>query len=353
MIRQKRNRHVFRPAHQAGLSIVEIMVALLISSILLLGVVTIFSSTRQTYDVQQSLSRIQENGRFAQYFLQSEIRMAGFQGCSRFVSTAVKADPPPEDFFDGIDRPIFGEISTGGDAVEGTEVIYIRRAGATGIRLTGNMSGDNANIQVTDNRADFKAGDYLFIADCSNADLFRATNVSNETQGSTRLTIAHSSSMNTPLPGKSNANSLSKAYGEDAEVMRFESIRLFIRDTGRVDRDGEPILALARERLVGSGSSPQVVVEDLVEGIETMRAQYGVDTNGNGRINAFRTADQLNGADWEDVVTVRVAMVMRSERDRVVPESQTFRFNGAEVTPNDRRLRQVFDTTVTVRNRTR
>ncbi len=67
-----------KPARQRGLTLIEIMVALLIGSFLLAGVLQIFIVNKQTYRVQENLSRMQENGRFALDYLNRYIRLAGY-----------------------------------------------------------------------------------------------------------------------------------------------------------------------------------------------------------------------------------------------------------------------------------
>ncbi|MCC7220470.1 MAG: PilW family protein [Candidatus Contendobacter sp.] len=63
---------------QRGLTLIEIMVALLIGVFLLAGVIQIFIVNKQTYRVQENLSRMQENGRFAIDYLNHYIRLAGY-----------------------------------------------------------------------------------------------------------------------------------------------------------------------------------------------------------------------------------------------------------------------------------
>jgi type IV pilus assembly protein PilW len=67
--------------YQTGMTLIEIMIALLIGAFLLGGVLQIFIGSKQTYRMQQNLSRLQENGRFAMSFLAKDIRMAGYWGC--------------------------------------------------------------------------------------------------------------------------------------------------------------------------------------------------------------------------------------------------------------------------------
>jgi type IV pilus assembly protein PilW len=71
---------------QSGISLIEIMIALLIGLFLLDGVLQLFSSAQQTYRMQSNLARLQENGRFALDFLERDIRMAGYWGCMSSTS---------------------------------------------------------------------------------------------------------------------------------------------------------------------------------------------------------------------------------------------------------------------------
>ena len=77
-----------RPTHhlQRGLTLTEILVALVISTILMAGVFTIMSSSKRTYALQNELSELQENARFVMDEFSWEIRMAGYLGCSSVIS---------------------------------------------------------------------------------------------------------------------------------------------------------------------------------------------------------------------------------------------------------------------------
>jgi type IV pilus assembly protein PilW len=66
---------------QLGMTLIEIMIALLIGAFLLGGVMQIFVSSQQTNRMQENLSRLQENGRFALEFISKDIRRAGYWGC--------------------------------------------------------------------------------------------------------------------------------------------------------------------------------------------------------------------------------------------------------------------------------
>ncbi len=78
--------------NQRGISMVEIMIGLLISSILIGGVVQIFASNKQTYHLQDELSRVQESGRIAMEILQRSIRGAGFDNVTGAFVPATTID---------------------------------------------------------------------------------------------------------------------------------------------------------------------------------------------------------------------------------------------------------------------
>ena len=66
-----------------GFGVIELMVAVAISLLLLAGVVAIFVSSKNSYETNERLSRIQENGRFALNTIMTDLRASGFVGCAR------------------------------------------------------------------------------------------------------------------------------------------------------------------------------------------------------------------------------------------------------------------------------
>jgi len=63
---------------QRGISLVEILVALVLGLVLMGGIIQLLIGSKQTYRFYDALSRIQENGRFALEAMARDIRMAGF-----------------------------------------------------------------------------------------------------------------------------------------------------------------------------------------------------------------------------------------------------------------------------------
>ncbi len=338
--------------NQKGFTLIEIMVAVVVSLILLSGVVQIFMSTKQTYKFGEAVSRMQESGRFAINMLTRDIRMAGYQGCADLSSIPANiiANNPPV--------TSFGTEAIGGWEYTGTwapttpaqpaaitslvksntDVITIKRASATSMQLTGNLLVENANIQLASNPIGVVANDVLFISDCTNADIFRATNVSN---GGT-VTIAHSNSANT-------TNKLSKAYGADARVYAFTDSIYFIGISGRTNRRGQTVYALFRRNVSGT-------IDELVEGVENMQILYGERAD-NGNIR-YVSADNAT-LNMTQVVSIRIALLVHSiEPVNNTNDATVYNLAGTNIGTSgtvthasDKRIRRVFITTVKLRNR--
>lgn len=77
----------YRKYKQSGLTLVELMVALLIGSILLAGLMSLFLATRQTQQTRQHLNEIADNARFFTEFIAHDVRMAGYQNADCSISS--------------------------------------------------------------------------------------------------------------------------------------------------------------------------------------------------------------------------------------------------------------------------
>ncbi len=126
----------FNKKQQLGLTLVELMIAMVIGLVLVGGVIQIFVANNQTYRVTENMSRVQENGRFVLDNLGKIVRLAGFQGNTEaapdnsFPSTTFTAPEPAVVFaarqvISGTD----GGVS-GGGALDPSDVLFVRFRGA-------------------------------------------------------------------------------------------------------------------------------------------------------------------------------------------------------------------------------
>ena len=67
---------------QQGMGLVELLVWMAISLLIISVIGVVYANTKQLTRVNDTVSRLQENGRFVIHLLDHDIRMAGFRGCN-------------------------------------------------------------------------------------------------------------------------------------------------------------------------------------------------------------------------------------------------------------------------------
>ncbi|ROM65481.1 pilus assembly protein PilW [Pseudomonas brassicacearum] len=80
-----------RSRHCRGFGLIELMIALVLSLIVVLGVVQIFIAAKNTYISQGAAAVIQEDARFALSKMVQELRMVGMFGCLGTITDASTA----------------------------------------------------------------------------------------------------------------------------------------------------------------------------------------------------------------------------------------------------------------------
>lgn len=332
------------PKRQTGLTLVELLVATTLSLVLLSGVLLVFSANKTTYKMQTGLGTLQENGRYAMRQLTSDLQLAGFGGClsphigPRVVTLA--SSPPPYltkfaegEFFDGRNDETGTHTYDGRAMLTGTDSIEIRGPLRSNVSFVAGETLTSGNIEILGDSSGFATDEYLVIADCAGADIFKATAV---TPSGSNTEIAHGSSGNTQ-------DTLSRRFGADAVVMEFTTLTYFVGNTGRVNSSGDAIGALYR--FDGTNS------EELVDGVENLQVEYALDTDGNGVIDAFR--DPGGVTDWGEVMAVRLSLLLDSV-DAASAVEAPYRFLSSTVAidppAGDLRLRQEFSALVSIRN---
>ncbi len=320
-----------------GFSLVEVLVALVISLFLLGGVIQMYAGNKATYNFSEAISRIQENGRFAIDIITQDLRLAGFRGCAtanfvNYLNTGhADYDASLHDFFN--ESSIEGTENTG---TNGSDGLIIRGAapGQANIIAPFNTTlSSNINININDF---MQQGDIALISKCVNsgvggvvgADIFQVTGVGSV--GGTNNSLAHG--IGTEVPGNSSAN-LSQTYQQDTAIFKMQTVTYSI-GTGA---SGEP--ALFRAEFTD--------VRELVDGIEQMQILYGINTDANPTPNQYVTSN--NVPDWNQVTAVRIMLLLVST-ETLPGENQTYFYNNQTITATDFKLRHVFTTTVALRN---
>ncbi|MCC6916499.1 PilW family protein [Nitrosomonas sp.] len=325
--------------NQQGLTLVEMMIAMTIGLVLLGGVMTVLTSSKSTYRVNEAMARIQENARYAFQILSRDIRMAGYQGCVGDGITVANILGSKSDFLWRLHQPLEGFEATGatdwtpglpGDILSpqgDRDILVVRGVENTNTSVLSHSS-EPADLGVSPGSG-LQTDDTVLVSNCQGAVIFQVTDVSTSPG---QDTIKHDAGGS--APGNSSA-SLGRVF-TGGEIGRISTKVYYIRVNPR------GISSLYRR-------NGNLAADELVEGIENMQIQYGEDTNGDRAVDSYRTANLV--ADWENVVSVRIDLLVQSVEDGITGQPQTYTFNGVSVTPADRRLRQTFSTVISLRNR--
>lgn len=396
-INQKQNSFVRIRNTQTGVSLIELMIGLVIAGLIALGLVQIFGASSATSQMTEGLSRVQENGRFATQFLQRQLRMVGFMGCGadtgRFVQnsfvnhlTQFDGTVPGGDKY-RFQRPI--EAFTAGVGAkpaelaaelieDGTDVLILRVLSEESTPVVSISKASNTlTLLIGDPSAAFlpePGKKVLFgLQNCRSADIF-AGSLSGTTPGST-VGVDGKTSPNVyadpsvdncgtaPCPWDFrisnaflNAKPLVGASNLNAEVHRAEYYALFIKKNPA----GIKSLYLMRFNRKAATLDP---AEEFIEGVENMQLLFGFDTSAtsDGAIDEYKTAAEVvAGAGtkeaederWRHVLSVRVGLLIRSP-GRAGAKDHTYKILDTEYTPadNDGAIREVYETTIALRNR--
>jgi len=174
------NRTSLHPrSSQQGLNLIELMVAMAISMVLLLGITSLIVSQNDSRNELEKASRQIENGRYAMQLLGTDLRQAGYYGLYYQLQMHLYpkilgngANPPPDpcdvattDMRDSLYLPIQGYndalpaaaiftckldgVSTANNVknyVPGTDILVVRRTdtGANPVTFTSAVSGANS-----------------------------------------------------------------------------------------------------------------------------------------------------------------------------------------------------------------
>ncbi|MBM4220363.1 MAG: hypothetical protein FJ170_00270 [Gammaproteobacteria bacterium] len=334
---------------QRGIGLVEIMIAVTLGIIVTGAVVQIYLSTKRQNDMQGGLTGRQEVSRYATQLIQRDLQTAGFRGCLRDIGNVENTLNNPDDFANNYARHVEGfedvvsadlpaEITAdGNEVVADTDVLVIRTVDDPNLQLTANMvtsSGDPVTVSDLDAAAPDTptAGDIMLVTDCGGSAIFEVTDFDEGTG-----TIVHDAGAGSP--GNETRN-LIRRFTAGAQLFTLRTTTYFIRNNAM----GVPGLW----RRVGDGD-PQ----ELAEGVENMQVLYGEDTAGGDQVpDVYRTADAV--ANWNNVVSVQVALLVSSVRENVADaDPRTFVLLGEALAGPfaDGRLRQVVSFTVAMRNR--
>ncbi len=331
---------------QKGLSLVEVMIAMVIGSVITAGVIQLFVANSETHRLMIGQSRMQESARFALEFIGRSVRQAGYRGCfSSNDELHTTIDPVGNIPYEynlnigvegyeatgvGVWSPVLSTLprtssngkndtnvySTGAgegegngividSVVSGSDVITLRGMEQQDLeaRLINQLEdADDIVVNVPAGGLNLLTDHLAVIHDCEKATVFRVTSV-NTVAG--QMTIGHATGTDAVDNSFDNL-ALKNSFDTDASVTAIVSNTFFIAPGVGESLQGDSPLSLWWK----SGLAAPM---ELVEGVEDLQFLYGVTTNDNRVPNQYLLANQI--ADWKEVTTVRVTIVVNSVDD--------------------------------------
>jgi type IV pilus assembly protein PilW len=357
--------HLRSPRTLRGFTVLEILVAMVISLFLLAGILTLFSNSRTSYETNDRLARIQENGRLALDMIARDVRGAGNLGCAKpngksltnilnnssdllwnFAVPVQGFNASSTSWAPALVSPVATDRAdtdgTGPDVdgpTPGNDVLVIRgpRRDTSPQVVNTNMTG-TASVLVNKTAGGLKTGDIAIISSCTQASVFKVTSYTASTG-----TILHASGGSTA--GANSSADINGQYDASASVVfPVEAVVYFVDTSTAAPAPG--VIGTSLWRRAGNNNP-----EEVVEGVDSFQVQFGVDTNNNNLADAYRVASAVT--NWNQVVAVRVALLMRSLTPYGSDTDETDRTLLGQSIPatHDHYQRLVFTTTMTLRNK--
>lgn len=340
------NRNFARPAgtclhrHQWGLSLIELMIAITLGLLILAGMVLVFANTSAARNEVERTTRQIENGRYAIELLREDIQLAGFFGetdmhkvdvplavpdpCSRTLAEwtgAMKLHVQGVDNFVAT-APAPDDLSCLPGIKPGTDVVIIRRAKTC-------IAGAAGCDAVTNGKP------YLQVPLCS---LESATHTLDLKTGT-----------------NFNVHQLMGADPKTCLPAVLAPLRPYVVYFYFVGTDNTLTRATFNPDLAAASAITDII--KLVDGIENLQLDYGVDNDGDGSADVYLTGSPttLWTADaWANVMTVQINLLAQNtELSPGYKDIKTYNLgpSAGEVGPfNDGRRRNVYSTMVRMQN---
>ncbi|MBS0193215.1 MAG: PilW family protein [Proteobacteria bacterium] len=299
---------------QAGLGLVELMIAMLLGILVAGSAVAIFSTNRQAYAATESLGRIQENARVAYELMGRDIRMAFGTPCAARNLPMANLTTGPS----GVGQ----WWQTWGGGISGYNQGSTPPPGAPANMTTAGdalvligsddspmsvVSHDPANRKFVLNAAPaaFKANDLVVVCDYRQGGMFQINSAT--TGGPYTMTYAKGGmncGQDMSLPVNCGSAKPGVKFANNAMIGRVRSVVWYIANNGRGGT------SLYQAQLDTGGV---IDTQEIADGVTAMSLSYLV----NGA-TAYCPAQPVGGGcsvggNWTNVVAVRVALTLQGQ----------------------------------------
>ncbi|MCQ9373146.1 PilW family protein [Methyloversatilis sp. XJ19-13] len=306
-----------RPHAQKGRTLIELMIALAIGLFITGTAIGLVLSNRQTYNMTEGLSRIQEAARTGFELLARDIRDAGLNSCGgalQFVNVLNNPSSLWWTQWNGGLRGYGGSEafagapfgSAAGQRVAGTSALQVMRTGSQPQTISAH---DTATQMITfspANRA-LATGDLAVVCNFSQATLFQVTDA-NGTQ------VEHGNSgspgnctrgLGFADPPDCSTSGQTYRFEANAVAMRLESLAWYVGNNGRTTTTSRSLYRVAPQNDAGTLT---LVAEEVIDGVVDLQVDYLPEG-----ATAYVAATAVT--DWNAVIGVRLRLII-DEPDR-------------------------------------
>lgn len=307
-----------------GFSIVEAMVAMLLSLVLIGGLIETYIHSKQGYLLQKNINELQEQGRYSLNLISEDLRRAGFfNGNAGIEAIGGTAPPVTVELTCNTSNNSWGRMTK--------QSIFGLNDTNVPFNSTGNCIPD----------ASYSGSDILVVRYASPVPVTETD--MNLVANANRLYLRTSLFQGRLFKGQDQAsNTITDIPQRVSELFAYA----YYIGNSTQQCSGAPIPALFRIKLDADGRPAQ---EEVARGIERLQVQYGVGDD--GAVTQYFDAD--NVTDWDKVVAVRIWLLTRSS----CPGGGGYKHSGtytmgdlAAYSPTDGYYRRLYSATVKLRN---
>ena len=327
----------------AGFSLVELMVGMVLGLMLVAGAVSIYLATKRSYVEVEQVAALTENARFAEQIMGDSLRQAGFLG--EVTANKVEVDP------DLVATPLAGDCSTPAEAgaYDLTRLGYAATVAADGTALGCISDG----LEGTDVLVIKRALPRPYSAGPRVSDPNDPPGGTIDTPGplqNGRTYVMTNNVTGLLFDGASPPSITTGGEVPGGTAWEYQYEVYYVKRANPAD---VPMLSRRVLSYNPGTSSMEFTTEDLAEGVEDLQLLFGYDSTGNGEVDTYKDQAAIAAGNWPNVESVEVFMLVRSAtRDVQYIDEKTYQLGGAgAVGPmNDNYRRLVSHASVSLRN---
>ncbi len=283
---------------QAGVSLVELMIAITLGLVAVGAAMAIFLANRKSFALVEGVARMQENARFAVDMLSRDIREAGNAVCGGNLTSVniVSPNVPSGNAWATWDRGLVGDDwNSGFSAPTGSSPLQIAN---TDSLLLWSASSGGTPIQITQHT--INTGTFT----ASTTPGYIPDDVVTACDGSQLVTFVVGSVTNQTV-GYSNGASLTKAIAAGGFLNTLSAELWYVGQS--TTGAASSLRRISRSKTTGSTKN-----DEMVEGVTNMQIQYLVgDATGAPAATAY--VDAASVTDWTKVIAVRVTLSLATQ----------------------------------------